>query len=122
MKINVVLLLMALGIAALGAFGFFAGNGGEDYRLVLCIGSGISLFVTLGGIFALTVEHGGTVNIKVVSVLFLIALVVENLIFSFTVIRLAPYVIITGILLLVYALIVYAITRVLAPNSPSVPL
>jgi hypothetical protein len=113
MKINVALLLISLAIAALAAFGFFVGNGDEPYRLVITIGSGLSFFVTLGGVFALSAANGGTVNIKVVSALFFIALLIENVVFSFTAIRLAPYVIITGILLLVYVLIVYAITRAL---------
>jgi hypothetical protein len=113
MKVNVVLLLIAFGIAALAAFGFYAGNGGEAYQWVLTIGSGIGLFVTLGGVLALSAANGGSVNIKVISILFFIALLIENLVFSFTAVRLAPYVIITGILLLLYVLVVYGIYRAL---------
>ncbi|GHT79980.1 hypothetical protein FACS1894130_10290 [Spirochaetia bacterium] len=113
MKVNVVLLLIAFAIAALAAFGFYAGNGDETYRWVITIGFGVGLFVTLGGIFALSSANGGTVNIKVTSVLFFIALLIENLVFSFTAVRLAPYIIITGILLLVYVLVVYGIYRAL---------
>jgi hypothetical protein len=45
--------------------------------------------------------------------LFFIALLIEHLVFSFTAVKPAPYVIITGILLLVYVLICYVITRAL---------
>jgi hypothetical protein len=113
MKFNAVLLIIAFAIAALAAYGFFAGNDGETYRMVIAIGSGVSLFVTLGGVLAISAESGSTANIKVVSALFFITLLVENLIFSFTAIRLAPYIIVTGILLLIYVLIIYAITRTL---------
>jgi hypothetical protein len=113
MRVNVVLLIIAFGIAALAAFGFYAGNGDETYRWVITIGSGVGLFVTLEGIFVLSAANGGSANIKVVSVLFFIAMLIENLVFSFTAVRLAPYVIVTGILLLLYALIVYGIYRAL---------
>jgi hypothetical protein len=113
MKINPFLLVIALGIAALGAFGFYAGNSGETYRLLFTIGSGLSLFVTLAGLLALSSPNGGTVNIKITSALFFTALLVEHLVFSFTGAALAPYVVVTGVLLLVFALIVYALTRAL---------
>jgi hypothetical protein len=113
MKINWVLAFISLAIAGLSAFGFYSGNSGESFRLLITVGSGVSFLITLCGLLALSSEHGGTVNIKVTSVLFFIALLVEHLVFSFTAIRLAPYIIITGILLLVYVLICYAITRAL---------
>ncbi|GHV33387.1 hypothetical protein AGMMS4952_25200 [Spirochaetia bacterium] len=45
--------------------------------------------------------------------MFFIALLVEHIIFSFAGVALTPYVIITGILLLLFVLISYAITRAL---------
>ena len=112
MKINIVMLAITFGIAALAAFGFYSGNSG-DHRILFTIGSGLSFFIALGGVFALSSPHGGIAKIKVTSILFFIALLVEHLIFSFTVIRLAPYVIITGILLLLYVLICYAVIKAL---------
>jgi hypothetical protein len=111
MKFNPVMLAIALAIAGLAAFGFFAGNSGEPYRWVLTIGAGFSLAVTLCGLLAFSTNGGTSVNIKVTSVLFFIALLIEHLIFSFTAIKLAPYIIITGILILVYVLISYAISK-----------
>jgi hypothetical protein len=113
MKINWFLTFIALAIAALAAFGFYSANVDETYRALITIGAGLSLFITLGGILALSSPNGGSLNIKVTSVLFFIALLIEHLVFGFTAIKLAPYVIITGILLLVYVLICYAITRAL---------
>jgi hypothetical protein len=113
MKINPILLIIALAIAALGAFGFYAANGNETYRWLITIGSGLSLFITLGGLLALSAEGRTVVNIKVTSVLFFIGLLVEHIIFSVTALRLTPYVIITGILLLLFVLISYAVTKAL---------
>jgi hypothetical protein len=120
MKINPVLLIVAFFISALAAFGFYSANGGEVYRWLITIGAGLSLFVTLGGFLAFSADGGGgTVNIKVTSVLFFVVLLVEHIIFSFTGLTLAPYVIITGIFLLLFVLISYAITRALTPNLKS---
>jgi hypothetical protein len=114
MKVNPILLIIALAIAALAAFGFYSANDGEVYRWLITIGAGLSLFVTLGGFIAFSADGGGgTVNIKVTSVLFFIALLIEHIIFSFTGVAMAPYVIITGILLLLFVLISYAITGAL---------
>jgi hypothetical protein len=113
MKINWFLACIALIIAGLIAFGFYSGNLGGSYRLLITIGSGISFLITLCGILALSSDHGGTVNIKVTSVLFFIGLLIEHIIFSFAGIRLTPYIIITGILILLYVLICYAVMRAL---------
>jgi hypothetical protein len=114
MKINPVLLLIAFGIAALAAFGIYNGYSGEtEYRWIITIGSGLTLFITLGGTLAFSSPHGGTANIKIVSVIFFVAFLLEHLIFVFSGVNFTPYVIITGILLLLYILIAYAITRAL---------
>jgi hypothetical protein len=114
MKVNPVLLIMAIAISALAAYGFYAGNDEETYRLLIAFGAGLSMAASLGGLLAFSAEgRGGSLNIKIVSMLFFLALLVEHLIFSFTKIQIAPYIIITGILLLVYVLTAYAIMRVL---------
>jgi hypothetical protein len=113
MKINWFLFCIALALAALGAFGFYMGNAGETYRALIAAGSGLSLFVTLGGLFALSSPHGGTANIKAVTGLFFIVLLIEHIVFSVTGVLLTPYIVITGVLLLVYVLVCYAIIRAL---------
>jgi len=113
MKINWVLAIISLAITGLIAFGFYSGNSNDSYQLLITIGSGLSFLITLGGLLALSSPHGGTVNIKVTSVLFFIGLLIEHIIFSFTGVKPAPYIIITGILILVYVLICYAVTRAL---------
>ena len=114
MKINFVMLLITLAIATLIAFGFYSGNKLEPYIWLITIASGIMAFVTLSGILAVNFDvRGSTGNIRAVSVLFFIISMVSNLIFSFISMNLAPYVIINGILLLLYILIGYGIVKAL---------
>jgi hypothetical protein len=112
MKVNVVFLIIVLALSALAAYGFYAANNGETHRLVITIGGGLSLFVPLAGLLALTAGgRGGAVHIKVLSALFFTALLIEQVVFSFVVLKPAPYIIITGVLLLVYVLIAYAVAH-----------
>lgn len=53
----------------------------------------------------------GTVNFKIVSATIFILLLISHLIFGFTAVRPAPYVIINGILILIYAIIEYGIVK-----------
>ena len=114
MKLNVFLTIISAAIAGLSAFGFFMTNEGDIYRVIITVGAGVSLFVTLGGMFALSSPNRGSImNVRIVSGLFFIALLAEHIIFSYIGIRFAPYILITGILVLVYLLICYAIIRAL---------
>ncbi len=108
MKINWILFVIALGISALGGYGFYAGTS----NLFLTIGGGLSIFLTLGGMLALSFGRG-SINTKIVSGIFLLVLIVEHLIFAFAGFKTAPYIIITGILLLLYIMIFYKIAKAL---------
>ena len=77
MKINWFLFFIALAIAGLAAFGFYSANNNEVYRWLITIGAGLSLFITMGGVLALSSPNGGSLNIKVTSILFFIALLIE---------------------------------------------
>jgi len=113
MKIDAIFAFISAGIAALVAFGIFMVNAGETYRILITVGSLLSLFVTLGGTLALSSPNGGTANIRVVSGLFFALLLVVHIVFSFVGVRLTPYVMITGILSLVYVLVCYSVVRAL---------
>jgi len=113
MKLNGFLTIISAAIAGLIAFGLFIANEGDTYRILITVGGGISLFTTLGGMIALSSPHGGTMNIRIVSGLFFAVLLVQHIISSFITIRMPPYVIITGLLLLAYMLISYVIMRAL---------
>ncbi|MCL2759341.1 MAG: hypothetical protein FWD22_03935 [Treponema sp.] len=111
MKVNFVMLLIALAIAALAAFGFYSGHKGE-YQLLITIGSGLMLFIFLSGIIAVGFDAGGTANVRVVSIPFLLVGLVSNLIFAFFM-AMAPYIIVNGIIMILYILICYSVVRAL---------
>jgi hypothetical protein len=114
MKVNFVMLIVALAIAVLIAFGFYSGNKGETYVWLITIASGIMGFIALSGTFAVSFEgRGSTGNVRVVSILFFIAYIISNFIFSFFKLIPAPYIIINGILFLLYILIMYGIIKAL---------
>lgn len=98
----------------MASYGFFASHAASGIRILLTAGAGVSLFLPLAGMLALGAKDGGTaVNLKVVSVVFFIVLLVEQLIFGFAAKSAAPYIIVTGILLLIYLLIAYSIAKAL---------
>jgi hypothetical protein len=116
MKINPVFLLISLAIAALAGYGFFSLKSGETFQLLITIGVGLTVFITISGIIAIqsTGGRGGVGNIRAFSIVFLIIFIVSNAIFSsITLITPTAYIVINGILFLIYILIVYAINRAL---------
>ena len=116
MKVNTTMLAVSFGIGALAGFGFYSGNPDSYYQLTFGIGAGLSMFITLGGAFAFYSPyspHGLLTNLRIVSILFLIVFLVKHIILSFVQIPFAPYVVITGILLLVYVLVRQSIIKAL---------
>ena len=115
MRINVIFAIIALALSALAGYGFFQWNSAEPYQLLIAIGGGLTIFLPLGGLLALASDGHGTVgNIRAVSVVFLLLEIIVNIIFS-VVKMTAPtaYIIVNGILVLVYILIGYAVSRAL---------
>lgn len=115
MKINPVLAFIALAISALVGYGLYSWNGGEPYRLLLAIGGGLTIFLPLGGLLALSSDERGTVgNIRALSSVFLVVEIIANIVFSIVkMTKPAAYIITNGILVLVYILIGYAVNRAL---------
>jgi hypothetical protein len=115
MKINVVFMFIALAIAALVGYGFFALKEGDSYQLLIAIGAGLGVFLPLSGTIALSSDSRGIVgNIRALSIVFLLVFVVSNIVFGFIkLVTPSAYIIVNGILLLVYILIGYAIAKTL---------
>jgi hypothetical protein len=116
MKVNVITLLIAFAVAALIGYGFFAVNGAAgDVPLANALGGGLVLFITLSGAISVSVKDasGGTINIRVASIVFFVVMLIEQIVFCFVPFSLPPYIIITGILILIYVLIAYAIGKAL---------
>jgi hypothetical protein len=115
MKINVLMCIVALAIGALAGYGFWAANSGEAGQLVMAIGSGVAFFVTLGGTIAVrsATGRGSIGNIRVVSALFFAVFLVEQIVCTVLPFHQAPYIVVTGVLLLVYVVISYSIAKAL---------
>jgi hypothetical protein len=114
MRINVITLGIALAVGALAGYGFYAVNGAQnDIPLANALGGGIALFVTLAGAIAVGTkdETGGTLNIRLTSGIFFAVMLVEQIVFCFVPFSMPPYIIVTGILLLIYVLAAYGIGK-----------
>jgi hypothetical protein len=114
MRINVITLLIALAIAAIAGYGFYAANGAQtDVPLANALGGGIALFVTLAGTISIGTKDGtgGDLNIRLTSGIFFALMLVEQIIFCFVPFSMPPYIIVTGLLLLIYLLIAYGIGK-----------
>ena len=114
MKIRIVPALIAFGVSALAGYGFYAANardaGGGAW--VMLVVSAVSFFVTLGGGFGIKYKEGeSVVGITVLSMVAAVVHVVINLAATFAPFRAAPYVLTSGLVLLVYVGIIYAMSR-----------
>jgi hypothetical protein len=114
MKINVITVCIALAVAALAGYGFYAANSAEtDIPLANALGGGIALFVTLSGAIAVGTKEdtGAAQNIRWASAVFFVIVLIEQIIFIFVPFKLPPYIIITGLLVLIHLLTSYAIGK-----------
>lgn len=123
MRINPALLIITLAISGLAGYGFFAWNSGAPYRLLTAIGGGVTVFLPLGGLLALSSNGWGTAgNIRTLSAVFLVLEIISNIIFGVVNMSTpAAYIITNGILVLVYILIGYAVISSLKGDAVENP-
>jgi hypothetical protein len=111
MKINFVQTTIAVAVSMLIAYGFYSFNDCEN-KLLLVAGSFIfiatSLIMTIGVNFDLARTK---TNIRAVSGIFSLIALISNLIFAFIDFSVPSYVIINGILLLIFTFIIYSIAK-----------
>ena len=111
MKINFVQTTIAIAVSLLIAYGLYSFNDNEN-RILLSAGSFLflatTLVLTIGTSFQLPRT---TTNVRVVSGIFFGVALISNLIFMFVAFSVPSYVIINGILLLVFILIAYSINK-----------
>ena len=112
MKINFVQTIIAIALSLLISYGLYSFHDSEN-KMLLSAGSflflALTLIITIGASFELPRT---TTNVKVVSGIFFAVALISNLIFTFIKFSVPSYVIINGILLLVFILIAYSINRV----------
>ena len=111
MKINFILLLIALAISSLLAYALYGFSVSEN-KMLLCAGGFVCYATTL--IMALSVKFSlprTTFNIRAISIVFFILLLISNFTFLFVVFSSPAYILTNGALLLLYILIAYSIYR-----------
>lgn len=113
MRINFVLTLISLAIAALLGWMCYAIVGSAaPNALIAGIGSGVCFAVPLLTAIGFSFESEGTgMNIRTLSFVMFFVMLAAQLIFAFTHISMPTYAIVSGILLLIHIAVVYMIAR-----------
>jgi hypothetical protein len=111
MKVNFVQTIIAIAVSLLIAYGLFSFHDSEN-KILLSAGSflflAVTLIFTIGTSFELPRT---TTNVRVVSSIFFVVALISNLVFTFLKFSVPSYIIINGILLLVFILITYSINK-----------
>ena len=111
MKINFVQTIIAIALSLLISYGLYSFHNSEN-KMLLSAGSfvflALTLIITIGASFELPRT---TTNVKVVSGVFFAVALISNLIFTLIKFSVPSYLIINGILLLVFILIAYSINK-----------
>lgn len=108
MKINPIMMIVSLAVAALTGYGFWAGT----HLLLNTIGSAFCILLILGTLLSFSFKEDGrlTANLKVVAGIFTVLAIIEQIIFAFMPESFrTAYIVVTGILLLSFIIIEYAI-------------
>ena len=112
MKVKFVPTLIAAGISALVAYALYSVCKLEDAKMILAIGGFVCLFFPLATCLGVRFEQGRTsANTAVLGGVFFFILLVSHFIFAFTVFRTPAYLIINGIILLIFILVAYAVAK-----------
>jgi hypothetical protein len=111
MKINFVPTIISTAVSLLIAYGLYSFHESEN-KILLIAGSFVFFATTLIMAIGASFEVARTTtNIRVVSGIFFAIALIGNLIFTFVNFSVPSYVIINGILILVFILIVYLINQ-----------
>ena len=111
MKIDFIKTLIAFGVSALIAYGFYSFHHSENSQL-LVVTSFIELFIASFFVLGLRFEQPRTTsNVRVVTSIFFFVFLITNIVFSFFAFSKHSYIIINGLLLLIAILIVYSIFK-----------
>lgn len=112
MKVKVVPTIIALGISALLAYALYNICHTEGKEMLLAIGGGICLFLPLATCFGVRFEPSRTsANVAVIGAVFFVAMVISNALFAYSNFATHTYVIVNGILLLMFLLMEYWIVK-----------
>ncbi|MFD1628660.1 hypothetical protein [Pseudopedobacter beijingensis] len=111
MKVNFVKSIIALAVSGLIAYGFYSFHSTES-KGVLVIGSFLFLAITLLFSIGISFNLSRTVAlVRTVSIIFFFISLVSNLVFIYINFNMPLYIIINGILFLIYVLVAYSISQ-----------
>ncbi len=111
MKLNFVQAIIAIALSLLVAYGLYNFHDGEN-KIVLSTGCFVFLAATLVITIGTNFESSRTTaNIRVVSGTFFVIALISNLIFTFLNFSVPSYIIISGILFLLFILITFSIIK-----------
>lgn len=111
MKVNFIKSVIALAISGLIAYGFYSFHNSEN-KLLLCLGA--FLFTAVTTLMSIGISFGlprTTTMVRTVSGIFFVVALLSSLIFSFTDFSKQLYIIVNGILFLIYVLVSYSISK-----------
>ena len=113
MKCNVILTTIAVALSALLAYALYCWCKMPEANLLVSICGGVTLVCTLATTLGISFERSRTsVNIKVVSGVFALLFLISNIVFCCVANFAYPlYIILNGLLLLIWILIIYSIHK-----------
>ncbi len=113
MKINPIMTVLSLALAALVAYALYFYCRNEDLQWIITILGGISIFLTWAGTMAVSVEdQRRNVNFKVFNGIFAGIITAIQFVFALTTAVSKPtYVLTTGVIVLIWLMVAYAIGK-----------
>lgn len=108
MKVNIFLTLISVMLAALVGYLAYIVASGDGNDAICGIGSGICFVATLIPTIGLQYKSGNLgVNIRLLSAIFFIIFVISNFCFAGFGVKMPYYIIVNGILLMIYLVVFY---------------
>jgi hypothetical protein len=112
MKINPFLTIIALLFAAIVSYALYSYCHAEALRWLITLFGGVSIFLAWAGTIAVSLtEKKRNVNFKVMNGLFATAITAMQLIFTFSAVSTPTYLLCSGVLLLVWLTLAYAMAK-----------
>lgn len=112
MKINPFMTIISLLLAALVAYALYVYCKSEELRWMITILGGICIFLTWAGTLAVSLpDRGRNVNFKVLGSLVAVAMTGLQIFFAFSAVTMPTYILITGVVTLIWLAIAYAIAK-----------
>lgn len=111
MKVKLIPAIIVVALSALIAYGLYCFCV-SDNNLLVSLGFLVMALCILLAAFGVGIEpHRTSVNIKVTSIVFFVLALISNAVFAFVQFSTPLYVVVNGILLLLWLMVVYGIRR-----------